>query len=286
MIEEEVKTEERVFKLPNKKVKVVPIKRKGAWLSPGHEASFLFGNAGKKYAAPLAGPGGRIKKVLTNPEEKFLSNIIARDLNVFNKVEDNYRVTRFVRLDKGFTILDLSDPEDYISYKILLHQPEEVVEGGDNKFSKGGLKYFIDDLQYEDRSRSKSATAKKDAYKEFGKLTSKGKNAMMDFLNVYYQNKPGKTVPQGANETWLESALDKIIEDDIDGFLFISQDPDYDMKVLITMAVKTKALLFYDNKYHTPDQAVIANSTKDLILYLNNDMNQETVLQIKARIEA
>ena len=115
------KKEKKPFKLPNRKVKVVPIRRKGAWLPPDHEAAFTFDTAKKKYAAPLVGKN-RVAKVLTDAEQEYFEKVLDRDLNPFKKLEDNYWVTRFVALDKFTTVLNLADPDDYISWKILLLQ--------------------------------------------------------------------------------------------------------------------------------------------------------------------
>jgi len=169
---------------------------------------------------------------------------------------------------------------------VLLLQKDEIIVGGSNRFSKGGLKYFIDDLDYEDRSRSQSATAKKDAYKFFGILSGKGKTAMSDFLTVYYQNKPGKRVPQGVKAEWLEAELDKLIEEDVDGFLAISSDAEYENKLIINKAMMCRAITKDDGKYYLPDSTVIADSVDDLVLWIKDGRNSEELLQIKARIEA
>jgi hypothetical protein len=283
---EEVQEVKKVeFSLPNRKVKVVPIRRKGSWLPVTHEASFLFGRAGKKYTVPLASKD-RVANPLNAEEQKYIEKIIDRDLNPFKKVEDNYWIKYFVRLTKDIRILDLSDPEDFIAWKVLLLQKDEVIEGGANKFSKGSLKYFIDDLDYEDRSRSQSATAKRDAYKFFGMLTGKGKTAMSDFLTVYYQNKPGKRVPQGAQAEWLEAELDKLIEEDVDGFLAISSDTEYENKLIINKAMMARAITKNDGKYYLPEgNGVIANSIDDLVLWIKDGRNSDELQQIKVRIQ-
>ena len=108
---------------------------------------------------------------------------------------------------------------------------------------------------------------------------------MSEFLSVYYQNKPGKRVPEGANQEWLEAELDKAIENDIDWFLLIAKDPDYDYKLFIHKALKKRAILKEDNKYYLPEGDIIANSNADLVLWLKDPINDETYMQIKARVE-
>ena len=93
---EEVKTEIKAvkvpFTLPNRKVKVVPIKRQGQWLNslhPDHEAGFLVSGAAKKYMAPLAAKD-KIANPLNPEEQAYLEKVIARDLNPYKKFEENY----------------------------------------------------------------------------------------------------------------------------------------------------------------------------------------------------
>lgn len=278
---EEVKTK---FKLPNKKVKVVPIRRKGAWLPPNHEAAHVFGSASKKYSAPLAGKG-RVANPLTREEQDFLEGLLDKDLNPYKNFKENFYIKHFVRLTNEMKILDLSLPEDYLDYKVLLLQKDEIAQSGKDKFSKGTYKYFIDDLDYEDKTRYKSTTAKKEAYKWIGKLEDKGKTAMIDFLNVFYRTKPGKRADDTMSIEALTNLLDAALEDNIDEFLHLAGDPEYDTKVFIHKALQVRALSKEGNVYSLPDGTPIAKSEDEVILWLKDGVNDEYRLQIQARIE-
>ena len=279
----ETKEENKLFTLPNKKVKVVPIRRKGGWLNeihPLHEGGFLVSGARKKYACPTIGKG-RVANPLTKEEQDYLEGALAEDLNPLKK--DNYWVSHFAVLDRDITILDLSKPLDYINYKVLLLQKDVIAPSGKDRFKKGTYKYFIDDIDFEDRTKYKAATAKKDAYKEFGKLEDKGKPAMIDFLTVYYQNKPGKRADASID---IKKVVDTIISEDIEGFLSVIADAEYENKVFISKAMRIRAILKEDGKYYLPEgNEVIANSLDDLILWLKDGNNNEAYFQIQARIE-
>ena len=77
-MEEAIKEEVKNFTLPDRKVLVVPVKRKGGWLPPGHEAEHLFKSS--YYDLPLPKRGGVYKEVLTPAEKKFFESN-GEDLN-------------------------------------------------------------------------------------------------------------------------------------------------------------------------------------------------------------
>jgi len=275
---------EKEFKLPNRKVKVTPIRRKGAWLPPTHEASFLFGTAKKGYTVPLKGNNLPLR-ILTPEEESYLSKAIDKDLNVHKNPKENYWLNKIVFLTKDIKILDLSDPSDYIEYKILLAQKDEVAEGGDKKFSKGTYKYFIDDVDYQEKKQAESTQAKTNAYIYLGQLSTSTMN-MKNFLSAYYINKPGLSVPLNATSEFLQGELGKLVEKDLDGFLALKEDSLYEEKVLLANAISKQAITKEGTKYILPDSKdVIASNTQDALLWLKDTVNSEEVLKIKARIE-
>jgi len=93
------------FTLPNKKIMVVPIKRKGGWLPNNHEASFLFKHSSVTLVLPRSKTGSRIDP-LTQEERDFLESDSAGlalkkgDLLIHNK-EKNFWKPFKVKLDKN-----------------------------------------------------------------------------------------------------------------------------------------------------------------------------------------
>lgn len=284
---EEVKTVERKGDsiLQNKKVKVVPIKRKGSWLGKGHAAEFLFGEAKRKYTAPK-GPNGRIVDVLTKEEEEFLSKELRRDLSVFSPPKENYWTNHYVALGDSVRILNLADPQDYLDWKLLLANKNEIAPSGEDKYKKGTYKFAISSLDFEDDVKANKANNKKEAYIHFGKLEAKGKYAMIDFLSAYYFGKPGKRVAENADIKWVTAELDRVIEEDLEGYLAISKDGDIEYKILIQKAISKNALYKNRNSYSLPDtNKVIAENLDSLILWFKDPANSEEVVKIEAKIE-
>ncbi len=286
MSEETKMVEKKEFALPKGKVKVVPVLRKGSWLGSGHAAEFLFGEAKRKYCAPRHEKTGDIIKVLTPDEEKYLSDVLKRDLSIYVNPKDNYWTKRYVALGNDTVIFDLADPQQYLDYKILLANTKEIAPTGEDKYKKGTYKFAICSLDFEDSTKANKANNKKEAYIHFGKLEAKGKYEMIDFLSAYYFGKPGKKVAENADIKWVTAELDNIIETDLAGYLAIAKDGDINTKILIQKAIAKGALYKDVNSYKLPStNTIIASNLDDLILWFKDDYNSEEVMKIEAKIQ-
>ena len=113
------KTIENKFTLPNKVVTIKHISRKKGMASNVGEDHVIAGGmltgSIKKFQAPLL-RNGAIANVLTNAEKECLEDLTGLELSVYKDFWTNH----FVSLFKEDNKLDLSNPMDYISYKILL----------------------------------------------------------------------------------------------------------------------------------------------------------------------
>lgn len=282
MTEEKVKMEEKEFVLPNRKVKVQYIKRKGGWLPDHHIGAGLHQNSIVKYFTPKKSKHGFVE-VLTPAEQKTLSAILRRDLSPYLEMEKNYWREKAAILRKNDRVLDLSNPEEYIEYKILLVQKDDVAPDVASKLKKGTYRFVLCELDYEDTSRAKRSELKRKAYKEYDKM-SDSKEAMIDFLTAYYYKVPGKRVPEAAKIEWLQAEIDKIIDEDLDGFLKIAVDPDREYKLLIGKALNKRILSKEGSTYSFFQGAVIARNLDDLLLWFKDPRNSEEVTKIEAKI--
>jgi hypothetical protein len=109
---------------------------------------------------------------------------------------------------------------------------------------------------------------------------------MRDFLNVYYTTKPGgKQVPPDAKEDFLIAEIEKLIEQDLSGFLNLAKDAQYDKKVLVYNALRAGALHREGMTFKTPEGTVIGDTMGSVITFLDAPENSEEVIKIKGRIE-
>ena len=125
-----VSIDEPISCLRNERVIVRYIPKEGGLVSnPKH---ILYGgmaeNAIKYFTIPQL-ESGRLVNVLTDDEKEFLEYVMGLEYNALSiyKKENNYWSNRQVRLLKQDNILDLSDPEQYIKYKILLANKEDIL---------------------------------------------------------------------------------------------------------------------------------------------------------------
>ena len=280
---------ENTFTLPKKVILVQPVRRKGNWIPTGHEADFLFKHSYFSIVVPKL-QNGELKDPLTEEERTYFESqkgglaLKSGDLSIYKK-ENNYWNKFKVKLDKNTLKLDLSNPIDYIRYKVLLSNSDIVAPSLNEKFKKGTYKYVLAEEGSMDQEFVKSANSKKEAYKAFGKMDSSPEK-MKDFLGVYYTLKPGgKSIPLNAKQDFLIAEIEKIIESDLGTFIEIVKDKDYDVKVMINKALRAKALERDKTTYRTPEGITIGETLKQAIAYLTNPINSEEYIKIQSRID-
>ena len=276
------------FTLPDKKVMVVPVRRKGQWLPEGHAAAFLHGQSYWEYPVKREQKTGILIDPLTDAERKFFESVesnMALDTGDLSKRDQNYWTDFKVRLRNEVKVLDLSKPEEYIIYKVLLTNDGTIAPSEAEKFGKGTYKFAIVEEGYQNIEKVKSAGSKMEAYKFFGKIES-SPTKMKEFLNVYYTQKPGgKSVPSNAKQEFLIAEIEKVIEVDLSGFLTLANDKEFEKKVLIYSGLKFKAILREGMNYKTPEGTIMGVNLQEAIAFLDNPSNSDEVIRIKGRIE-
>ncbi len=286
---EETKTRSS-FSLPNKKVKVVPIKREGQWVEPGHDAHFLLTGAVRKYRLPKDSKTGKYVEVLTDEEKEFLESpngldMDPGDLNIY-KTNNNFWDSFTVKLDKTTDELNLSDPYQYLQYKVLLANKDSIAPSEEDKLKKGTYKYAIVDEEKLEEKKAKKSDKMQEAYMAFGSIKD-NREKMLDTLRVYgrTKRKNKKRVSDNSKKEFLISEIDNIIHEDIDGFLDVVKDNDLELKVLIDKAIACGALEKENNKFYLPGGDKIADSLKDCVDFFKDKENQDIYMKIKGRVD-
>ena len=115
------KTIKSNFTLPNEIVVIRYINRNrgmAANVDKNHVISGgLMSKAVRKFCTPLM-RNGSIANILTADEKEYLESITGLNLSVYGDFWNNFRVA--LHKEDANNRLDLSNPMDYISYKILL----------------------------------------------------------------------------------------------------------------------------------------------------------------------
>lgn len=285
-------TEEKVvkkagFELPSRKVKIKPIRRKGGWLAPGHEASFLF--KGSYYEMSVAtDERNRIVNPLTREEQAFFEDsersgldFSKGDLNPAKRT-DNYWLSKKarIRLKDEVTHLDLSNPEDYLLYKVLLTCKDVIAPNADMQFAKGTYKFAIVEEDHEIQEELSKADARTEAYTEYGAIRKDAKK-----LRHVLMIMSGKKVARNSELKFLKAEVSKQIEKDPGGFVRTVMDRDLEAKILIEEAVVARAVKREGTTYFLPGGDKMGDSLSDAIEFLKSKKNQEHRVLIENRVE-
>lgn len=217
-------------------VRYVP-KESGIVTNPKH---ILYGgmaeNAVKYFTVPQL-ESGRLVNVLTDEEKEFLEYIMGLEYNALSiyKKENNYWSNRQVRLLKQDNILDLSDPEQYIKYKILLANKDDIAPSLQalQDIPKATYKFVLIREGEETSNARQEMSATMQAYMEYGKYENDA-----DTLRTIIETIDGRPLAVNTKVEFLQTRINKLIQADAKLFLKVITDPLLPTKVTIKRAVE------------------------------------------------
>jgi len=286
---EEVAVKSPSFTLPNKKVRVVPVIKKG-WLPSGHAAEFLFQNAQHVFTVPKNSRTGTYENPFTPEEQRYLENhpglsLSDGDLSV-HKTSDNYWKTKKgvggfkpIKLGKDPVMLDLSDPMDYITYKVLLLNKDYIAPSAADARGKLSYKYMIVDFEYEDERLSSEANLFADAYSKYATI----REDRSTLADVLFLIKNVRVSPTSKLE-WLQGEIGKVIAKSPKRFLEVVNDPTMQTKLLLSKGIQANAILRDGTVYRTAGGDLMGTTTEQAVDFLNNKSNSDHRMVIEARV--
>lgn len=275
---------ENNFTLPNEVVIVKYIKRKKGMASGSHigedhviSGGMLDGSI-KKFQAPLL-KNGSIANVLTNEEKVFLENMTGLDLSVYK----DFWYDHFVTLFKQDNRFDLSNPMDYISYKVLLANKNEIAPSWSERNKKLTYDFAITKEYDELNEDKKSFDSKLEAYKLYGKIED-DQDKLIGVLNIL-TNKP---IASDTSLKWLQLEVQKILDKKPESFLNAVNDTSLETKILLNKAIINGYVKIKGNKYSTEDGLDLCENGQiatfeNAVKYLNNPKNQNVRDLIEAK---
>ena len=301
---EPVKETKAPFALPNTKVHVKPIVRQGRWLPEGHSGSFMYDHTVLGIQVPIDRNSGRLKNPLTPEEQAYFENDAGLDLekgalNPYRK-KDNFWEDFRVSLRKSDEIvtdktvlvtLDLSQPMDYLSYKVLMTNTAPngglVAPSWEERENSGTYKVALVHEGQQNIDKVRRADKMKKAYKYLGKIDG-SEEEMFDFLTIYYlEGGKSKRPSEDSDKDFYYSELQEIIDTDLDGFVAIVDDSkNYDFKLLVHRGLKIGALVMRSgNKIETVDGTPVGTGLAQAIQWFKDDRHQDEYLRLKNQIE-
>lgn len=184
---------------------------------------------------------GKYVNVLTDKEKEYLENIMGLEHNALSiyKREHNFwddsnldGISR-VLLKKQDNYLDLSVPEDYIKYKILLANKDSIAPSLKvlEETPKATYQFVIISEGEEVKAAKSSMTNTMMCYKEFGKIED-------DFntLKLVVETLDKRPVAASSKLEFLQTKANSLIQADPKKFLKVVTDPLLPTKVLIKRA--------------------------------------------------
>lgn len=223
-------------------VRFVP-KQSGIVTNPKH---ILYGGmaegAIRKFTVPKLS-SGMFVNVLTDNEKAYLEEIMGLEYNalsVYKKVDNfwddsNENGISVVRLTKGDNYLNLSDPEDYIRYKILLANKDFIASSMQEleDHPKRTHQFVIVQEGEEVRNANKEMSVTMQSYMEFGKIQNN-----IDILRTIIEIIDGRPISKNTKIEFIQQKVNKLIQADSKLFLKVVTDPLLSVKVLIKKAIE------------------------------------------------
>jgi hypothetical protein len=284
--------EKVAFKLPNTKITVKPIMRSRGWITDkNHEGFFLVGTSSNNIAAPMD-ENGNIKCPLTEDERAFFEDKSVSGMSYSvgdlspHRETNNFWKKHKIRLYKENKVLDLSNPKDYITYKMLLANTEIVAPTPADSLKKKTYLYMLVAENQEIDTKLTERGKLQEAYKFFGKIEDNVEE-MTSLLKIY-----GKRVPSDATKKWLMNEIGNLIDDSskIDDLLEIIRDKDRGIRLLIIEGVDAGFIKKEGRKFFLkggeplalPGEVPLINNAVE---FLKSPKNQDILLELKARLE-
>lgn len=253
-------------------------------------------NATRTFVVPTLSSGMYVN-VLTDSEKAYLEEVMGLEYNalsIYKKVDNfwdssNDNGISSVRLTKQDNYFDLSNPEDYIKYKILLANKNFIAPSLEayEKHPKATYQFvIISESDINNSAKHRMSNTMK-CYREFGKYESD-----IDTLRVIIETLEGRPTSPNSKVEFLHSKINDLIQLDSRRFLSVITDAYLSTKVLIKRCVENgliskKAEYYYLSSNNEPlcemnEDPNIESAAK----YLNSPKHQDILFALEAKLNS
>lgn len=276
------------FELPNEKVTIKFIKRNKGLAADVGDSHVISGGmiegATRKFCVPLLRNGG-LKNVLNIDEKEFFERGHFNGVNL--SIYSDFWKNQYVSLEKLDTILDLSVPEDYLKYKILLAW-DDVIAPSLEKYkseNKGTYQFYVTRSGEEVKDRAKKLDIIKSAWKEYYKIED-NRDVLVSIVYLL----SGKKLADNSTMKFINTEVETLVDTRTKDFLSLVEDPNFETKTLIALAENLNIIVKKNGKYETVDGLTLAKTGElatlpNAVNYLIDPKNQEVRDLIQARVE-
>ena len=282
-------TKAKAFSLPGGKVRVrYVLKQHGNITDKRHVAyGGKLDDAMDNYVAQMSPTKkGAFVSIFTEEEEEYLEDRLALekgDLNP-NKSDGFYNDIR-VSIGKSGKLLDLSQAEDYVEYKVLLSYENKV---SPDIFTTPLRKTYNYEMVRESdvtQKATKRLNYNKEAYKILGRIGDSREQ-----LTGAYRVLKNKRVSNESSMEWLEAQVGQLIDDDAKRFVEVLTDPLYESKLFIEQAIDHGAIKRLKGLYYTTDGIELSQDGEsptliNAITFLDSVENQDLKLALELKMK-
>lgn len=208
--------------------------------NPNHVFNGGMAETSKRYFVVPQLSNGNYKNVLTNNEKAYLENVLGLEANAMsvhrksNNFWSSSNPMAVVELTKYDRKLFLSDPADYIQYKILLANSEKICPDSETleKHYKESYEFVLinDEDEMDDKKRKMSNLM--DCYRHYGKIEEDA-----DKLRCIIELINQKPLATNTKLSWLQTTCNDLIQSQTKLFLKTITDPLLDTKVFLKKCI-------------------------------------------------
>jgi hypothetical protein len=239
---------------------------------------------------------GAFVNVLTDKEKAFLENFMGLEYNalsIYKKIDNfwddgnDIGISR-VRLTKQDNYFNLSNPEDYIKYKILLANKDVIAPSLKvlRDSPKASYQFVIIEEGEENKAARSNMTTTMACYKEFGKVEDD-----KDILKTIIETIDARPLSAKTNIEFLQTKANELIQRDSRLFLSVITDPLLKTKVLINKSIEAGLISKRGNHlYLRESNQPLCEDGEDPTLniaarYLNSPKRQEIKFMLEAKLK-
>jgi len=288
--EEITKVTKRVdFELPNEIVQVNFVKRQRGSIT--NKKHILYGGmmeGSKRTFVPKRSRSTfKYEKILTKEEQVYLEpamGLVKNGLNPYLS-DDNFWDTIKVELLKEGIKLNLSDPIDYIRWKILLTYANTVAPtlAELKRQNKQTYMFVIVRDGEQENSKVESFNVKKEAYKIVDKVETSTER-LKEFLYLM-----GVRVSPDTSITWIKSKLADLVELDPGKIVEVYNTDNYAVRGLIARAVLSGVIKEVNGLYHLEDGIALCGegespSLSNAVKFLAHNNNADIRNRVDAKL--
>lgn len=282
--------------LRNEKIKIKFIERNNG-LPSNHVLSGGMAEGAKiSLVVPKLNTGSFVN-VLTDAEKSFLEEYMGLEYNalsIYKKPDEenfwndaNPNGINKVELRKGINYLDLSDPQQYIKYKILLANKNIICPSltALKETPKATYRFVIIAEGEESKQAKNNMNNTMNCYKEYGKIEDN-----LDLLRIVVETLDGRPTAPTVKLEFLQNKCNTLIQNDPKKFLSVITDPLLSTKSLIKLSIENGSIANRGNYlYLRSDNTPLCEQNEEPTLnfaakYLNAPKHQDILFALQAKL--